>query len=61
MVRWLVLAGIFSLQMGCTGIQDKDTGKNAVKAADRKVSKKQTEAKTKSSKPDAVLLCWQLV
>ena len=53
MVRWLVLAGIFSLQMGCTGIQDKDTGKNAVKAADRKVSKKQTEAKTKSSKPDA--------
>jgi len=53
MVYWLVLAGIFSLQMGCMGIQHKDTGKNAVKAADKKVSKKQAVAKTSSSKPDA--------
>ncbi len=48
MVYWLVLAGIFSLQMGCTGIQHKDTGENAVKAADKKAV-----AKTSSSKPDA--------
>ena len=51
MVRWLVLTGIFSLQMGCTVVQQTETGKNAVKA-DKKVIKNQTAADTKLSKPD---------
>ncbi|MCK4866264.1 MAG: tetratricopeptide repeat protein [Gammaproteobacteria bacterium] len=53
MLRWLVLAGIFSLQMGCTVIQDKDTDKNVVKAAKTKVTKKQTVTDTRSSKSDS--------
>ena len=53
MVRWLILAGIFSLQMGCAANQQKDVSKNAVKAAGKKVIKKQAATDSKSSKSES--------
>ena len=60
LVRWLVLAGIFSLQIGCTAIQPNDTGKSATKAGKKAVTtksaKKQAAKDAKSSKSRLVKL-----
>ncbi len=53
MVHWLILAGIFSLQMGCAANQQKDVSKNAVKAAGKEVIKKQAATDSKSSKSES--------
>lgn len=50
MVYWLVLAGVFSLQVGCAANQHKNVGKNAAKAAGDKVINKQAIAKPAPSK-----------
>ena len=57
MVRWLVLAGIFSLQMGCasmqTGAQKDNLSQNTAKASKDLTNKAIKNKKIESSKPSA--------
>ena len=53
MVRWLILAGIFSLQIGCAANQHKDVSKSSEKVADKKIVKKQVASDSKLSKTDS--------
>jgi len=50
MVRWLILVGILSLQIGCAANQHKDADINRAKAADKKAVKVQVTADPKLSK-----------
>ncbi len=51
MVHWLILAGIFSLQIGCAANQPQEVSKNAIKVNGNKVIKKQIAAAPKAVKP----------
>ena len=49
---WLVLAGFFSLQMGCSTIQPADSGENSAKKEASKPTESQLTDSTQQEKPD---------